>query len=893
MSKTIYLIDGHAQTYRAYYAMENLRSPDGKPSGAVFGFTRMLLDLVKKHSPDYLAVTFDSKGPTFRHEQYKDYKATRKPVPPELLEQLEPIKRIVKAFNIPVFEKQGYEADDILGTIAKAARKNNYKVFIVSGDKDLAQLLQDGINLYDPKKDLFTTEESFTEKKKITPAQLTDVMGLWGDTSDNIPGVPGIGEKGAVELISKYGSLENLLANADEIKGKRGEKLRDNADNAQLSKQLATIDCNVPLDIDFEACIISAPDIKQLSEVYGEYGFESLKTELQKNTTDNSEEKEKRNYTLINTPELFADFLKSIKGQKFFAFDVETTSVDPMSAELVGMSFCWQEYEGFYLPFKCPEDEDCLGEKELTQLKDILEDDNIKKTGHNIKYDELVMLNQGIALKGISFDSMLASYLTSGHIRGHSLDAVASRILGLTNVHIEELIGKGKKQITMDKVPLEKVTYYAAEDADIALRLKNKLAEEISQNNTEELFCNIELPLSFVLTRMQYNGIKLDKDILTRMSSDMEKQLERITEEIYFLSGREFNIASPKQLSEILFDDLGFPVVRKTKTGRSTDESVLQQLAATPHPKADLPKLLLEHRTYSKLKSTYIDALPIMVNEKTGRIHTTFNQSGTATGRLSSSDPNLQNIPVRTREGRGIRAAFVAEKGCNLISADYSQIELRMLAHLSGDENLCNAFKNDRDIHTAVAAQIYEMDEADVTKEQRYSAKAINFGIIYGQSAYGLSQSTDMNRADAQEFIDKYFKEFSGVESFLRERTEQAKKEGEVRTILNRIRKIPELASSNKTALKHAERMALNTIIQGSAADLIKTAMINIERKLTEEDLKTKILLQIHDELVLEAPESETQDVINILREEMENAFNLQVPLKVDVGCGKNWLEVK
>ncbi|MHC4870720.1 MAG: DNA polymerase I [Planctomycetota bacterium] len=891
MSKKIYLIDGHAQTYRAFYAIEGLRSPDGKPSGAVYGFTRMLIDTIEKHKPDYLAVVFDSKGPTFRHEMYSDYKGTRKPPPPELIEQLEPIKETVKAFNIPIYQLPGYEADDIIGTFALKGKAADLDVVIVSGDKDLAQVLQDKITLYDPRKDLFTSAEDFSAKRKITPDKLTDIMGLWGDSSDNIPGVPGIGEKGAVDLILKYGSLENLLEKSSEIKGKRGEKLRDNIENARLSKKLATIDFAVPLEIDIEDCILSDADNQKLLEIYTDYGFDSLKKKLTSSSV--CAEEEERDYRLINNKELFEEFIDELKAQKIIAFDVETTSTDPMQAELVGLSFSWKEKTGYYLPFKCLEDEACLSEEELSLLKPILEDNQIKKTGHNIKYDSLVMRNCGIFLAGICFDSMLASHLFSGHIRGHSLDAAAERCFGLSTIHIEELIGKGKKQITMDQVPLEKITDYAAEDADISLRLYMKFEKDISESTMKNLFHNLEIPLSLVLTDMQFNGILLDPDKLIAMSKDMEKQLDRITEEIYFLSGCEFNIASPKQLSEVLFQKLDFPIIKKTKTGVSTDEKVLHELSLIDHPKNDLPKLLLDYRSYSKLKNTYLDALPLMVNPATERIHTSFNQTGTATGRLSSSDPNLQNIPVRTSEGRGIRAAFTAEKGCKLISADYSQVELRMLAHLSGDKNLCDAFNSGKDIHQAVAAQIYQISEDEVTSAQRQSAKAINFGIIYGQSAFGLSNSTDMNRGEAQEFIDKYFTEFSGVKSFIDTEVERAKKAGEVSTMLGRIRKIPDLASSNKTRLKHAERMALNTIIQGSAADLIKTAMINIYTALNNEKSHIKILLQIHDELVLEAPEDEAERAVTLLKDNMESAIELSVPLVVDTGIGNNWLEVK
>ncbi|MFH0910045.1 MAG: DNA polymerase I [Planctomycetota bacterium] len=893
MTQTLYLIDGHAQTYRAFYAVEGLHAPDGRPTGAVFGFTRMLMDTLRRHSPDYIAVVFDTPAPTFRHKAYEAYKATRKPMPQALIDQIPVIQEVVQAFRIPIFTLDGYEADDVIGTLARQALDKNLEVVLVSGDKDLGQLLEPRVRLYDPRKDLFIDAGAYRKNKGFPPELLPDVLGLMGDSSDNIPGVPGVGEKTASKLLREYGSLEEILAHADEIPGKLGERLRSNVQGARLSRELATIDCRAPVTLELEDCRRAPPDETHLLALYDDLGFESLKKNLPPALSADKEEAKTRDYRLVDTAEAFRDFLPLLKKERHLAFDVETTSADPMRAELVGMSFSWKPRTGWYLPFRAPEGEPFLDTQVIERLKPLLSDPDVAKTGHNLKYDTLVMRRAGIPLQGISFDSMLASHLVSGHLRGHSLDAVASRLLHVKTTTIDELIGKGKKQITMDRVPVERVSPYAAEDADIALRLEAALRPRLAEEGLLELFQEVELPLSRVLTDMQAWGIRLDARRLADMSREMERELERLTGEIHYLAGHPFNIASPKQLAEVLFDELKFPVVRRTKTGRSTDEQVLSDLATVKHPKQALLKLLLRYRTYAKLKSTYIDALPQMVNPDTGRIHTTFHQTGTATGRLSSSDPNLQNIPVRSEEGRGIRAAFVPEEGWELLSSDYSQIELRMLAHFSGDAALREAFDRGKDIHVAVAAQVFGTPESEVTPEERRAAKAVNFGIIYGQTAFGLSQATEMNRGEARRFIERYFQSHPRVDAYLKETIAAAHEQGRVRTILGRKREIPELASSNKTQRTQAERMAVNTVLQGSAADLIKKAMIAIHRRLGEEGLKSRMILQIHDELVLECPPKEVTRAKAIVRKEMEGAMRLEVPLVVDLGVGSNWLEVK
>ncbi|MHC4884923.1 MAG: DNA polymerase I [Planctomycetota bacterium] len=891
MAKTLFLLDGHAQIYRAYYALESMRSADGKPSGAIYGFTRTLREILSVHKPDYIAAVFDTPAPTFRKELYPDYKANRKPPPEELIGQIEPIQDIVRAHRIPIYAKEGFEADDVIGTLCRQAREAHLEVVIVSGDKDLAQLLEEGVRLYDPRKDSTTTPEIFTKKKRITPRQLPDIMGLWGDSSDNIPGVPGIGEKIATDLILKYETLESLLEHAEEIKGKRGQAIVDNRESALLSRELATIDTEVEVELDLTACERQEADEAALLPLFESYSFSSLIREL--TATAVHEEDEERIYHLVDDAPAFSDFMNQLLGQSRIAFDVETTSTDPLRAELVGMSFSWEPRTGWYLPFKAPEGEPTLPQELLRKVASVLEDPKVEKTGHNIKYDALVMLRNDIALQGIRFDSMLASHLTAGHIRGHSMDACAERLLHLRPTPIVDLIGKGKKQVTMDQVPLEQVCPYAAEDADISLRLATVLQEQLEKEDLLDLFQEIELPLSLVLTEMQGCGILLDTERLRMMSEDMGRQLEGLTQEIHYLAGREFNIASTKQLAEVLYDELEFPVLKKTKTGRSTKESVLEELAQLDHPKRALPKLLLEYRTYSKLKSTYLDALPELVHPETRRIHTTFHQEGTATGRLSSSNPNLQNIPVRSEKGRGIRAAFVPEPGWLMLAADYSQIELRMLAHLSGDPTLSEAFRSGADIHRAVAAQIFDKQPAAVSAEERQAAKAVNFGVIYGQTAFGLSQTTEMSRFEAQDFIDCYFQAYPEVNSFIDQTLAAARDAGYVTTLLGRRRAIPDLDSSNKMKKTHAERMAINTAVQGSAADLMKLAMIQVHRKMKAEALQARMLLQIHDELLFEVPPQELPRMTELVKGEMETAMALTVPLVADTGVGASWLEAK
>ena len=886
MSEDLYIIDGHAQIYRAFYAVEGLRSPTGEPVNAIFQFTRMLMHLIKEEQPSRIIAVFDAPGKNFRHDLFPEYKKNRKPAPDELKVQIPQVMDIVKDFNIPVISIEGYEADDIIGVIANEATKAGLNSTIVSGDKDLAQLLNSHVRLFDPRKNKYTTESDFYDENGFTPDKLVDLMGLWGDTADNIPGVAGIGKKIGRELIQKYKSLENLLDRASEIKGKRGETLLNSKDVALLSKRLATLSLDAKVDFDLNEAFVKKPNYEALRAKFVNYGFKVLLSELEH---QDPAPKEIRDYQLIDTPEKFAALYTELSNITHFSLDTETTGLDPMQADLVGISLSFAERSAFYLPFMGNDGESILSKTELGRLKPILENPNITKSGQNLKYDVLILKRCGIDVKGISFDTLIGSSLLEGHIRGHDLDSLAARHLGIEKIPTKDLIGSASKEITMDRAGVERVSEYACEDADVTLRLEKLFKSRLNEQELE-LMKNIELPLSLVLTKMQAKGIRVDGDLLKKQSQELELVLNTITERIYEIAGREFNIASPKQLSIIMFEELKYPVIKKTKTGYSTDEGVLKELASQEY---ELPELLLEYRQYSKLKSTYLDALPKMINPNTGRIHTTFSQTTTTTGRLASSNPNLQNIPIRSEKGKAIRAAFIPADGWQMLAADYSQVELRMLAHFSEDTVLTEAFKNNEDIHKVVAAEINNIPLEEVSSEERYAAKAINFGIIYGQTAHGLSQTTGMNRFTAQQFIDSYFEQFPNIKDFLESTIAQAHKDGGVRTMYGRWRALPELKSSKKVDRERGEREAVNTLIQGSSADLIKIAMLNVDAALQDEGLNSSMLLQIHDELVFESDPKDMKSLEELVRREMEGAISLNVPLKVDIGTGSNWLALK
>ncbi len=895
--KRLFLIDGHSYTYQTYYAIRNLNAPDGMPVNAVYGFTNLLLRILTVDKPDYLVVTFDAAGKTFRHDQFADYKAGRKPMPDDLVAQMPLIREVIQALQIPIVECTGYEADDLLGALVRRASSQDVYSYLITKDKDLKQLLDERTVLFDVVKNEEYNVESLQAELGITPAQMIDYLGLAGDNVDNIPGIPGVGPKTAINLIQQFGSMEGVLAAADQItKPKLRSNLTEFADQARLSKQLATIATDAPLSVDVKDLSIPPIDAEKVLPLFVRLGFRKFAAQVQETDSSSdastaSAEAADANYTLINDEKALAALIKTLSKQKILSVDLETTSVSEMRAQIVGLAFCFKSGEGYYVAVRGP-----LGGKTLdptrtlAALKPVLENADILKVGQNIKYDALVLLNHEIHLSSLYFDTMIASYLLQPERRGHKLEELALAEFNYRMIPISELIGKGKKQITMDQVPLEEVSRYACEDADIAFRLYEVYKERIEQEELAKLFYELEMPLVQVLIHMEFSGIRLDTQLLAQMQEQLADRICEIEKEIYQSVGEPFNIASPKQLAEILFEKLGLRQIRKTKTGYSTDAKVLQELA-WEHP---LPGKIIEYRQLTKLKSTYVDTLPELINPKTGKIHASFNQAVAATGRLSSSDPNLQNIPVRTELGRQIRAAFtVSDPSKTLITADYSQIELRILAHLSQDAALLQAFRDGRDIHTEVGCQVFGVKPEDLKKEDRILAKAVNFGIIYGQSPYGLSQELKIPQAEAKDFIEKYFATYPGVQQFIEEVIQSARSQGYVKTMLGRRRGMPDIDARQRQAREYAERTAVNTVIQGSAADLIKVAMNNILKHIHTSGSRARILLQIHDELVFEVPTEDVGMESKTFEERMTGAMDLRVPLTVNIAVGDNWLEVE
>ena len=905
MAKKLYIIDGHAHIYAAFYAPMGgppLTGPSGEPTKAAYIFTTALVGLIQRRKPDMLAVAMDSKAPTFRSDIYPDYKANRPPMPEDLPGQIGRIEQILEAMNIPMLRVNGFEADDIIGTLAKRAGADGYDCLICSKDKDMLQLIDEHISMYDIKNDKLMDVEAMVEKMGVRPEQFIDCLALQGDTSDNIPGIPGVGEFYATNWIKQYGSLDNLYAHADELKGKKAESLRENKDLAYQSKKLVTIDCNVPLDVSYGDLELSKFNEAKLKEIFIELGFNRLLAQLGMTAepspaTQGPHPKPEaasyesrgtgHEYKLIDTQEQFEKFFTELQKQKLFAIDTETTSINAMRAELVGMSFSWQQGRGFYLPVKAP-----LGAKHLEieavrrKLAPILADESIKKIGQNIKYDMLVLRNAQMPVKGVHFDTMVASYcLDPG--RSHSMNNMAADFLGHECIEISSLIGKGRNQLTFDMVDTAAACEYSAEDADVTYRLYLYLKGRLDKEPLiKKLFEDVEMPLVPVLATMEYNGVSLDTKVLRKMSGEISETLKTVTEQIYEQTGTVFNIDSPKQLGEVLFDKLGLVPVR----GRSTDAGVLEQLS-DQHPAIEQ---ILQYRGLSKLQNTYVDKLGSLINPRTGKVHASFNQTIAETGRLSSSNPNLQNIPIRTELGSKVRSSFVpGRKSDCILSADYSQIELRLLAHFSKDQALLEAFAADRDIHRFVASQIYGVPIEQVTSEMRSRSKAVNFGIIYGQGAFGLSRSIGIGRAEAKKFIDDYFARYSSIRKFMDDCIARARQTGYAETILHRRRKIQNLNSKNGNKRSQAERLAVNTVIQGSAADLIKIAMRTIQRKIDDENLPVSMLLQIHDELLFELPTAEADRHAKWIAELMTGAIKLDVPLKVDVNYGPTWLSGK
>jgi DNA polymerase-1 len=887
---TLYLVDAMAQIYRAFFAVRGFTTSKGLPTNAVYGFTTIMAKLLKEKAPDAVVVCFDGPGPTFRHERYDEYKSTRQKMPDELVVQLPYIRRLVAAMNLAEAEQEGLEADDLIGSLAKVGVKAGYDVVIVSGDKDMMQLVNDHVLLYDTGKDRVLGEEAVVEKFGVEPGRVTEVMGLMGDTSDNVPGIPGVGEVTARKLITQFQTLESVLTRADEIsaKGVR-EKVKANADLARLSKELVTIHTDADVAAYLKAAKVEPPDAEALTALYRELEFASLLPSVEAEAP--GEAAAGKAYRSVTDPRELDHLIARIRAKGEVSVDLETTSLNPLQADIVGVALALVPDEGYYVPVAhTGEGHEAQMDRDgvLEALRPVLESPDIAKIGQNLKYDLQVLHRAGVGLENVAFDTMIAAYLVSPNRRGHGMDALALEYLNHRTITYEEVAGKGAKQIPFAEVPVDKAAVYSAEDAEVTLCLKEALAPQLKAAELEDVFHDLEMPLLPVLARMERHGFLLDVPYLEALSGEMEVHIDALVAEIHALAGEEFNVASPKQLQVILFEKLGLKPIKKTKTGFSTDEDVLVQLAKE-HP---LPDKILALRQYLKLKGTYVDALPALADDE-GRVHTSLNQTVAATGRLSSTDPNLQNIPIRTEEGRRIRRAFICPEGTRLVSADYNQIELRILAHLADDAALKAAFTEGDDIHRRTAAHVYGIAEDLVTPDMRRAAKAINFGIIYGMGAYSLAQDLGVPQREAKETIERYFATYGKVKAWIEGIQAEATERGFVRTMDGRRRQIPELASENAVIRAQGERLATNSVIQGTAADVIKRAMINIDARLSKEAkrLPAKMLLQIHDELVFEVPEASVEAVREMVREEMEGAAELSVPLTVDVGTGSNWEE--
>lgn len=929
--KKVFLVDAYSLIYQVFHAMPEMTGPLGQPVGAAHGFVRDILDLIEARGADLLVVLFDHSGDNFRHEIYPEYKAHREEMPADLQSQIPLILQYLEGLGVPTLSIAGYEADDLLASLAKQVHDAGGECLIVTSDKDCRQLITDRVKMYNIRKNELLDEVGLLASWGVRPDQVVDFQAMVGDSVDNVPGIPGIGEKTASALLQKYQTLEGIYAHLDELKGKQRERIEAGRESAFKSRELVRLKCDIPIEFDWSAATIGGMQPALLAELNRQSGFRQLarrmenlaakygaasapltktlsnadQTEIAADQEVGNEEGEvassqpapmpaapwNSNYQTVATMEQLDQLVEQMKQQAEVVLDTETTSLSARQAEIVGYSFCWEPGVAYYLPVRAPAGEPVLdGPTVLEKLRPILEDENIKKTGQNIKYDLLVLRSAGVTLRGIAFDTMVADYLLDPGERSHNLDDLARRHLGHENISITSLIGSGKTQKRMDEVPVADITQYAAEDADVPLRLKAILEPRLEAQNLMPLFRDLEMPLIEVLAEMEFNGIKVDRQRLQELDAQFTERVATLQKEIYEIAGQEFNIDSRLQLSKLLFDDLKLPIVKRTKTGPSTDVEVLEELARL-HP---LPAKIIEYRQNTKLQSTYVVALQELIHPQTGRVHTSFKQDVAATGRLSSQDPNLQNIPVRTEAGRAIRSAFLpGEDGWLLMTADYSQIELRVLAHFSGDATLQEAFAHDRDIHTQVASGVYNVPLDQVTREMRSSAKAINFGIIYGQSPFGLSKALDINQNDAAAFIEAYFARLPGVEKFMEQVLLDCRERGSVSTILGRRRPVEGVrdprVQKNKRQRTLPERIAINTVIQGSAADIIKQAMINVYRRLKREGLRSRMLLQIHDELVFEFPPEEQDQLAKLVVEEMSTAAQLSVPLKVDVKTGPNW----
>lgn len=891
-TKPLILVDGSSYLYRAFHAMPSLMNSKGMPTGAVYGVINMLRKLINDYDPEHMVVVFDAKGKTFRDELYDKYKATRKVMPPELAQQIEPIHTIVKALGLPILVIEGVEADDVIGTLAKHAKEHGMETIISTGDKDLAQLVDSHITLINTMTNSLLNPESVKEKFGITPEQIIDYLSLVGDTSDNIPGVPQVGPKTAVKWLQEYETLDNLITNADKIKGKVGDNLRAFLPQLPLSKSLATIKLDVALNVNLTDLQRKTPDRESLLTLFKEYEFKGWLAEVLGKPSETTENKHAA-YETIFTEEHFAQWLEKLTQAELIALDTETTSLNYMEARIVGLSFSLEAKKAIYIPLAHDYENapsQLTLDYVLAKLKPILENAQIKKVGHNLKYDMEVFANHGVQLQGISFDTMLKSYVLDSSSNRHNMDGLALKYLSWRTIAYEDIAGKGAKQISFNQIHIESAAPYAAEDADVTLQLHQVLWPRLEKEaGLKYIYQTIEIPLLPVLARIERNGVLLDVEMLNKQNALLENRLKELEKDIFALAGEEFNLNSPKQLQEILFNKLQLPMLQKTPTGQpSTADNVLQELALE-YP---LPKLLIEYRSISKLITTYTKKLPELINPVTKRIHTSYNQTGAATGRLSSSDPNLQNIPIRTEEGRRIRQAFIAPPGKKIIAADYSQIELRIMAHMSNDPNLLKAFANNLDIHEATAAEVLGIPLDKVTSEERRNAKAINFGLIYGMSAFGLAKNLGIDRHAAQNYIDRYFTRYPNVKDYMEMTRARAHAQGFVETLSGRKLFLPEINSSQMMRQKAAERAAINAPLQGTAADIIKLAMISLDDWLQHHpEVDAKMIMQVHDELVFEVAEKEVEQMTQIIRSHMMGAAKLNVPLLVSIGIGDNWDE--
>ncbi len=883
-NKTLYLVDGSSYIYRAYHTTGGLTNSQGFPTGAIFGFANMLEKTVRDKHPSHLAVIFDARGPTFRHERYAAYKANRPPMPEDLAAQIPKIHEMVAAYNIPALSEPGFEADDIIATLVRRAVADDWNVVIVSGDKDLMQLVGDRVIMWDPQRDVEYDPVAVEAKFGVPPSRLLDLLALVGDTSDNVPGIPGVGPKTAAKLLAEYPSLEDLYERLDSLSQKKlKDKLAAHRDQAFLSRDLVRLQEEVARAPDPEDLAVQEPNEEALRSLFKEWEFVRLLDRLPgEKTLDSS------NYRIVTAQEELESLIARLGEAGRFAVDLETTSQEPVRADLVGVSVCARDGDATYIPVGHTSGDQLPKEDVLAGLKPLLEDEAVEKVGQNIKYDMIVLKKEGVDINGVTCDTMLASYLLDPSRRSHSLDALAQTFLSHTMIPIKELIGIGKSQILFSHVDIPQAAKYAAEDADATLRLANILCPRVDAEGLGGLLRGLELPLVPVLRDMELAGVKVDTAYLRELSAEFGRLIDDTEAEIYDMAGERFNVNSPKQLAVILFEKLGLKPVKKTKSGPSTSLDVLEKLAL----EHALPHLILQYRSFFKLKSTYVDALAELVNPNTGRIHTSYNQAVAATGRLSSSDPNLQNIPIRTVEGRKIRKAFIPEEGCAFAAADYSQIELRLMAHFSGDERLREAFTAEEDIHAITAASVFNCSPALVTPEMRRQAKAINFGIIYGMGPFNLAGQLGVGLGMARKYLAEYYETYPGVKRFMDELPVRAAKDGFVTTILGRKRFLPDLNSTNKIAQQAARRMAVNTVMQGSAADLMKLAMIRVHTAIRESKLPVRLILQVHDELILEVREDAAPDAIAMLRNAMEDAYELTVPLVVESSTGANWDEV-